>query len=158
MARMMPDSRSAAADEIQNFLGVRVHQHRVDGEVPPQHIALGICLEFNPSRMPTVLVCMIAAEGGNLHLRAISGNQYHAEMGTHRLRLREQAQHFRWGRIRRYVQILRYDAQQHVTNATAYQESRISALPQSPDDVCRESRRGGNAHDFNRRIEQVASL
>ncbi len=111
----------AAAHVVQHVPAVRVHQQAIDGEVAPPDILARIAFEAHGRRMPPVVVIVVAAERGHLHLREHVAYQHHAKRRAHPAGIGEQIHDAVGPRIRRDVEILGARFEQQVADATAHQ-------------------------------------
>ena len=83
--------------------------------------------------MTAVLVFVVAAVGGYFHLFEDVAHQYHAEVGAHPAGAREEIHDAVRSRVRRNVEVLRFDAQQQVAHTPAYQVRLVSHAAQLGD-------------------------
>jgi hypothetical protein len=80
----------APIHEIEHGAGVGVQHQPVDGEIAAQHVLARIGFKADELRMPAVLVIVIAAEGGHLHLVEDVAHQHHSEVRPNPAGAREQ--------------------------------------------------------------------
>ena len=98
----------------------------------------GIGLEVHAIRPAAVAVMIVAAEGGDFHLRGLLAHQHHAEMRAHLLGPVEQLGHDVGARIGGNVEVFRMPAEQQIAHASAHQLRLVAGRAQAPHDIMGE--------------------
>lgn len=109
----------AAADEIENFTGVRIHHEAIDGEIAADRVLAGAAFEMNAGGAAAVSVIAITAKRGHLDLRTGVADQDDAKVGADRAGAGEQIQDFGGRGVGGNVEILWGTPEQEVANAAA---------------------------------------
>ena len=77
----------AAVDVIEDFVGARIEQQAVDGEIAAQDIFLRRWRENDAVGMPPVGIADVRAESSNFNFGAAFGHENHAELRADRQRI-----------------------------------------------------------------------
>ena len=153
-----------AADEIQNFVGERIKQQPIDGEIATLHILLRIAAEANLIWMAPIAVSHIAAKSRNFNtefmlvategmlfsvcllafshcgaLRLRKRHQHNPELRPDGVGFRKNAHDVIRSSIGRNVVVGRLALQQQIANASAHQICLMTLIAQ------RSNNRNGEA-------------
>ena len=134
----------APAHKIDDLPTLRIHQQRINCEIPPQNIFGCIRFKHNPIRMSRVGIGAFAPERRHLHRRIPTLHQHHAEMRPYQIRAGKQPRHLLRTRVRDDVEILAADVR--ATGRARTLRRRMPAIP-VPAIVRRFREPGGDLAD-----------
>ena len=123
----------AAANVVEDLVGLRIEQQRVDGEVAAQHVLTRIGFEVNTCRMAAVQIVEIAAKGGDLHLIVIQTDEHDTEMRADLIGVRKNSQQFFGQRRGGNVVVFGSPAEQKIANTAAGEERGMPCRAQLVD-------------------------
>lgn len=133
---------ASAADEIDDFSGKRIFKQAIDCKVPAFDVAERTVLKLNMVRATPVRVSALTAEGCHLHVGACGvgvRDEDHAKVLPHQSPVRETGEDQGRACAGRNVKVLRWDAEQAITYASADKKRRLTLVPQSPNYFKRQS-------------------
>ena len=131
-----------AADEVDDAVGERVPEERVDGEVAPARILLRRA-EVDAARAASVDVGVVGAEGGDFEARAAVQDEDDAELRADRDGSGKEGLYGLGRGVGRDVVVERLPAEEAIAHASAGEVGVVPGVAQAPEDL---SRRAEDVH------------
>ena len=142
-SHQFPRDVSASIDEIDKLARDGIVEQPIDREIAAVRIFFRRTIA-DTGGPPSVDVGVVAAKRRDLELVAILDDHHYAEGGANRYRFREQRLYLLRRGARRDVDVVRFNAAHHVTDAPAVKIGGVARFAQAADNADRGFLHGGD--------------